>query len=463
MTNLTSKNIQGLLRQRLPADVLQAIVRIGGIAENAGVSAYLVGGCVRDIFLETVSRDLDIVIEGDVVAFVKRLEREMSLNVKVCGRFATAKARLPGGFTVDIAGARRESYPRPAALPVVSASNINDDLFRRDFIVNTLAVKINNSDFGELLDLFGARNDLQNKQIMVLHDKSFVDDPTRIFRAARFEQRLGFTIEGHTEELILQAKKAGIPRQLTRARVGNEIILILKEKEPLKVLLRIDSLLGLRIVHPEIKLDEAVVRQFQCCQQAIDVFKKRLPVVPLEDWLVYLMILTRRLPLAQIKMLCRDFSLTRSQTEKICSARENMEAVSKVISRRAAMTRSQIYKILSRLSYEENIFLLSLVKSGRAKERIGMFIYELSRLKIRLRGEDLQKLGIQPGPAYREILQRVLYAVIDGRLKSRADEVGYVKKLVRKGSAASVLGNPSSSLRATKGRPPSLLRGSAKR
>lgn len=427
--------------------MLRIIVRIGGIAGEAGFPAYLVGGCVRDILLasrrsrglETVSRDLDIVIEGDIAAFVQRLEREMCLSVRVCERFATAKARLPGGFTVDIAGARRESYPRPAALPVVKLSSINNDLYRRDFTVNTLAAKINKSGFGELLDLFGAEKDLHNKQIRVLHDKSFEDDPTRIFRAARFEQRLGFTIEGHTERLILQAKRAGIPRQLTRGRIGNEVILILKEKDPLKVLLRVHSLLGLQIVHPEIKLDETAIRQFQCCQQAIDVFKKELSGVPLEDWLVYLMILTRGVSPAQTKILCRDFSLTRIRAEKIVSTRENAESVSRVIAQQSAMPRSRIYKLLSEFSYEGLIFLLSLVENRRAKERIEMFIYELSRLKIRLRGGDLKKLGIRPGPEYKEILQSVLYAAVDGRLKSKTDEVSYVKKLINNGESKEAL------------------------
>ncbi|MFC1630994.1 hypothetical protein ACFL2I_00360, partial [Candidatus Omnitrophota bacterium] len=192
-TNQRHKNISELLKQKLPPRIISLIRKIGAIGQDHGFPAYLVGGFIRDLLLGADNLDLDIVVEGDGLRFASLLQERIVLKVTGHKRFGTATITLPSGFKIDLASARRESYAHPAALPSVSQSSIKEDLFRRDFTINALAMAINRDDFGRLLDLLAGQQDLIKKKIRVLHDRSFIDDPTRIIRAIRFAQRYNFS------------------------------------------------------------------------------------------------------------------------------------------------------------------------------------------------------------------------------------------------------------------------------
>ena len=172
-----------------------------------GFHAHLVGGFVRDLLLRIDNFDIDIVIEGDGIRFAKELARRFGARTRVHKEFGTAKVLFPGGFKVDVASARLEYYRAPAALPIVEHSSLKLDLYRRDFTINTLAISLNTNTFGELIDFFGAQRDIKEKSIRVLHSLSFVEDPTRVFRAVRFEQRFRFHIGKFTVNLIKNAVK----------------------------------------------------------------------------------------------------------------------------------------------------------------------------------------------------------------------------------------------------------------
>ncbi|MCD6486932.1 MAG: CCA tRNA nucleotidyltransferase [Syntrophobacterales bacterium] len=234
-------DIKELLDQ-FPSRILNLLRDAGICAEEMGFCAYAVGGLVRDLFLRRDNLDIDVVIEGDGITFASGFSVNHNARLLIYKKFGTANLVFPNGLKVDVATARTETYERPAALPLVVPGSINDDMFRRDFSINTLAVSLNPDRFGKLLDLFQARNDIKKRLIRVLHERSFIDDPTRIFRAVRFEKRFGFRIESITEKLIRDAVCAGLIERLSGHRISSELRLILKEENPLLPVRRLDEL-----------------------------------------------------------------------------------------------------------------------------------------------------------------------------------------------------------------------------
>ena len=220
------------------------INKITLLARQKRVSVCLVGGYVRDLIIGHLSSDMDLVIEPDAVDFAQAVQKILPGKLKIFEQFKTAKLIIEKTFQIDFATARTEVYESPAALPKVSAGDLKDDLLRRDFTVNSLAVSLNTEDYGCLIDCSNGLQDIKDKKIRVLHDRSFIDDPTRIFRAIRFEQRLGFEIEEHTLDLIAGAVSNKMIDKLDRYRFHNEIELIKREKGSSQMIERAERLLG---------------------------------------------------------------------------------------------------------------------------------------------------------------------------------------------------------------------------
>ena len=210
-------------------DRLAPVLDAAAGAVRAGERVYLVGGTVRDILLGVPSLDVDVVVEGDAVAVAGRLAEALGGSLTAHGRFGTAVVDRGDGSHVDVVTARRETYPEPAALPVVEPGTIEDDLRRRDFTVNALAASLAPDGFGALVDPCGGRADLAAGTIRVLHERSFVDDPTRIVRAVRYESRFGFRMDAATETLARAAVDAGLLGLLTPTRLGDELVTLLAE------------------------------------------------------------------------------------------------------------------------------------------------------------------------------------------------------------------------------------------
>jgi tRNA nucleotidyltransferase (CCA-adding enzyme) len=221
-----------------------------------GVSVYAVGGFVRDILLRVENLDVDIVVEGDGIRFAEEFEKKFHCRIRTHKKFGTAIILFPDGLKVDVATARWEVYDSPAALPTVESASIKMDLYRRDFTINTLAIQLNPSAFGEQIDFFGGVKDIKEKVIRVLHNLSFVEDPTRVFRAIRFEQRFGFQIGKHTQHLMKNALKVGFLERLSGGRVFSELILLLQEETPLPALRRMRDFHLFHFLHPTLKFDE---------------------------------------------------------------------------------------------------------------------------------------------------------------------------------------------------------------
>ena len=232
-------SVYSFMKDRLSAPLLSLLQKTGQLAERRHVRVYAVGGFVRDLLLGIPSLDLDLVVEGNGIRFAKAFAQRYKARVTIHERFGTAAVTFTDGHTFDLATARTESYDSPAALPTVQRSSIKQDVSRRDFTINTLAIRLNAPRFGELMDLHGGRRDLQNKTIRVLHGLSFIDDPTRIFRAIRFEQRLGFQLDRNTAILMKEAVKMGFLHRLSPSRLSAELLHVLSERETGKTLARL--------------------------------------------------------------------------------------------------------------------------------------------------------------------------------------------------------------------------------
>ncbi|MCP4649995.1 MAG: CCA tRNA nucleotidyltransferase [PVC group bacterium] len=236
------KNVHDEMKDFLPEDIYNILKKIGAIGDRHDISVYVVGGFVRDLLLKRENHDMDVVVEADALEYAQYLAESLEASVKLHQRFKTAKVKLKNGFLLDIATARTESYEHPGALPMVESSSIKQDLFRRDFTINTLAVKLNRNNFGEIVDFFNAQKDIQSKKVRILHDLSFEDDPTRIFRAIRFEQRFDFQIDEHTEYLLKDAINQGMLNRLNKFRIEKELKQLLSEPHPLKAINRMKQL-----------------------------------------------------------------------------------------------------------------------------------------------------------------------------------------------------------------------------
>jgi tRNA nucleotidyltransferase (CCA-adding enzyme) len=206
-----ARNVRRLMEERLPAPIWSLLRQIGELGDELGDAVYVVGGFARDLLLrvEEHLEDLDVVVEGDGIHFVKALAARCQAEAKIHRKFRTGIVTLPSGFTVDVATARTEHYEYPAAMPVVRSGSLRLDMYRRDFTINALAIRLNQKSFGQVYDYFGGQRDLKEKVIRVLHSLSFIEDPTRIFRAVRFEQRFRFRIGSFTlNQIKTRSKKA---------------------------------------------------------------------------------------------------------------------------------------------------------------------------------------------------------------------------------------------------------------
>ncbi len=429
--NLTKK-----MSALLPRNIVHLLREIGSISNSAGYSAFVVGGLVRDLILGVKNLDLDIVIEGDAIKIGHMLAQDLGGSLVIHKKFGTCSVVTKERLKIDLATARKEIYERPAALPtVVEFSSLKNDLIRRDFTINAMAVSINKSSFGQLIDFFGGERDLLQGRIKVLHDDSFIDDPTRIFRAVRFEQRFGFVIDHHTEDLIKNAIEQEMFEKVEPQRIRDEIILILKEDKSLKALKRMAELDELRFLHTGIKLDRNLMKLYSsigeaCSWYDASRFKKRA----IEKWLINLMALFEQLNYNEVLRICDRFVFRRGETMRILSYKKYADVIINRLSARTRFNPSRVYRLLEPLSFE--VILLIMARTGRhgklARSRIKDFFQKYNGIRIKVKGDDLKAMGLKPCPDFKRILQKILYETIDGRLKTKRDELTYARRMVQK-------------------------------
>ncbi len=425
-----TRNIVRFMRERLSASLIRILQQIGEAADEIDAGAYVVGGFVRDLFLYRSDEDIDIVIEGDGIAFAKKYAKMVDARIHTHEKFGTAVIIFPDGFKIDVASARMEYYKFPAALPVVEMSSIKLDLYRRDFTINTLAIQLNSNKFGTLIDFFSARKDIKEKIIRVLHNLSFVEDPTRVFRAIRFEQRFEFTIGKLTAGLITNAISMDFFRELSGKRMFTELRLILQEENPVPAIRRLNDFDLLKVIHPSIKLDKVLMATLNSAKTALSWHDLLFLDESYKKWIVYFLVLIRNCKPDISKEICHRFELKPEEEKILCSERFQADKCVYWLERNLPASDSSIYRKLYGFRTELILFMMAVAKKKAVKKSISHYFTNLRRTRLSLKGKDLKKMGLKPGPVYRQVMEAVLDARLDGTLKSKKDEIEFARQLV---------------------------------
>ena len=408
------------LEKWLPPELLSLLRDASAAAHDLGFSLYLVGGFVRDLLLNQPNLDLDIVVEGDAIALAKALAKKRGGHVHGHTRFGTAKWMLPKGSApiahLDFTTARTEFYAHPSALPEVETSSIKQDLRRRDFTINTLAICLDPERYGQLLDPFGGEQDLQRGLVRVLHNLSFIEDPTRMLRAARFEQRLNFQIEPRSEQLIADA--LDMIQRVSGERLRHELALIFQEAEPEKTLARLDQLGILPAIFPTMHFGEWHAAKFLRARES-DAPK------PMAYW----GLLAYAFAPSQGREFGKRLKFANDATEPILQLLAlRQETLTPLAA--ADIPPSGIYRLLQEYSDDALALFQIAVDDAVVSERVQLYRTQLRGTTTELDGEDLKRMGIDPGPIYRQILDRLRDARLDGEISRRDQEESIVRQFV---------------------------------
>jgi len=453
------RNLNTVMVNSLSKEMIVLLRTIGEVAKEMGFAAYAVGGFVRDLLRHTRNLDLDIVIEGDGIRFAKELAVRLHGVARTHEKFQTAVVKLPDGFKIDVATARLEYYEYPAAMPTVEMSSIKLDLFRRDFTINALAISLNPEKFGLLVDFFNCQNDIRDQQIRVLHNLSFVEDPTRIFRAIRFEQRLGFKLGKFTERLIKSAIKQEMFGRFSGKRFSQELKYILNEENPQPAIYRMAGLNLLVFFHPALRLDQRLKNILRETHRSVAWYKLLYRNEPFRQWQTFLLALTARLTTRQLLDFCRKFELGPRDQEILIKQKVAVVKILKVMNSRVSgeewmtpdheaggnelpgteplpstreqgppLRPSEIYWLLKGLSTEGLLHLMGLLVKKAGKRAVSLYVTDLCRVTTQIHGAELKAMGYRAGPLYATILNHLLEAKLDGLIVTAEDEVAFLRQ-----------------------------------
>jgi len=417
---------------KLPDQLKRIIFICRDLAGSEKVGVYLVGGFVRDLLLGVDNFDLDIVVERNGIDFAYKLSKILDAHLIKHRAFGTATITRKDGFKIDIATSRRESYPEPAALPLVSAGDIRDDLLRRDFTINAIACHIDSGKFGQLVDMCGGIEDLKKGYVRFLHEKSFIDDPTRIIRAVRFEHRFGFKFEKQTLRFIKQAKKMRMLEKVQKHRIRDELILVFKESDPYGTLKRLKDIYNLTFACKGIRFDAKLNKLFYNAEKACSWFRRNFPNRrKLDGWLMYLILFLYPLDLKSLKIFLKSYAFHRGDSKRIISFKKEFTRTDEKLSAKN-LSAVKLNDVISPLSYEVIILIYAVSKNRMTKHRIREFFIKHHHKKVIITGKDLLALGVKPGPEFKNIFRKVFLAKINGKVNSREEELKFVRNIISK-------------------------------
>ncbi|MDY0398440.1 MAG: CBS domain-containing protein [Desulfuromonas thiophila] len=425
------RHVLRLLETRLPRRIRQLLDDLAQVAEVQGVNIYAVGGFVRDLLLGVANLDVDVVVEGNAIAFAEALQRQCDCRVRPHEKFVTAVVIFPDGYKLDLASTRTEYYLQPGALPLVEQASLKLDLYRRDFTINTLALALNGPRQGELTDYFGAQRDLHDKALRVLHNLSFVEDPTRMLRAVRFEQRLGFTLGQHTAHLLRSAVQMGFLQRVSASRVLHELVLLLGEPQPGRALARLVELGLLDAISEELRFDDSLQQHFVQAGRAINWYELLPEVSPLEHWPVYFLCLLADLKTTAVERLCQRLGMPqryrRLFVEQRHEAWPQYHQLERLGQRVEQLCGSELARLLDGLPVE--LLLLGMARTRHQPVRLAFsrYVTGLRCLRPMLDGRDLQRLGCPAGPLLGTLLRRLRDARLDGQVHTREEELAWVR------------------------------------
>jgi len=439
-SNLTSR-----LESVLPAERLTLLKAIASQAHEQRAALYIVGGFVRDLLLELPSLDFDFVVEGDAIVLAQALAQEFGGRVTSHSRFGTAKWHLSDqesgsvqyGMTshklklglecIDFVSARREFYTHPTALPIVERGNIKLDLHRRDFTINTLALRLDGRFYGELQDYWGGLNDLRGRLVRVLHSLSFIDDPTRILRAARFEQRFKFSIESRTMDLLKEA----IPLldRLSGDRIRHELDHILVEETASQILSRLQELNLLTAIEPALVCDDWLIMHLEMLRTLQPEDCWNLVCYSTDHQLTRDLSYTLwfiRLSSEELQRVKNRLRIPTNLVNVILSANDlwrNREAL-------ASASSSEVVAVLDAVPPLSRFALFLALSNTQMRDVIQMYITHWQYITPMIDGHDLEERGVPPGPIYRKILSTLRAAWVDGDITSKEEETALLEELI---------------------------------
>ena len=405
-------NLASRIRDGLPAELVGFIETVTAASEGRHV--YLVGGVVRDLLLHRENLDLDIVVERDAIGLAQQLADSTGGKLTSHPEFGTAKLSWKE-WSVDFATARSETYASPGALPTVAAGTLANDLARRDFTINAMAIRLNRGAFGDLVDEHGGRRDLERRLVRVLHNRSFIDDATRIWRGLRYEQRLGFRLERSTEKLILR----DIPMLATVSgdRIRHELELAFAESEPEKILTRADELKVLPALHPALRADPWLVDRFQAARTD----NEGVPPPGL-----YLALLTYPLTSDEVEDVIARLHLPGPITQTLRDSHRLKTELRKLGT--STLMPSDVYRMLHGYSPEVITAAQLAASLPMAQRWLRVYNDDLRPVKTKLTGDDLMKMGVPTGKPVGKVLDQLLTARLDAQVATRKDEEALVRR-----------------------------------
>jgi len=427
-----SRNLSSMMVDFLGRKMIRLLQEIGMVARRLGFNSYAVGGFVRDLLLKKRNLDLDVVVEGDGMVFAKALSAHLNGRYRTHERFKTAVVTLQDGFKIDIATARLEYYEYPAAMPTVELSSIKLDLSRRDFTINAMAIHLNPDYFGTLIDFFNCQTDLKKKIVKVLHSLSFVEDPSRIFRAIRFEQRMGFTLSPHTKRLIDGAVEMKMFGKTDDIRFLSELKSILAEENPVPAMLRLADFNLYQFLWPNLqphyKIDRRFVHLLHQSRLSISWFHLLYLEEQCQNWMVYLLAIMSRSEPEILASFCHRFDELPKTTDFLVEQKLLADKAVNQLRRSPQPSNSEIARILQDIKIEGLLYIMAIARKKHVKRAVSLYVTQLRQVRPTLTGKELKEMGYVPGPLFATILADLKNKKLDGAISSVGEEISFVEQ-----------------------------------
>ncbi|OPY59044.1 MAG: CCA-adding enzyme [Pelotomaculum sp. PtaU1.Bin035] len=424
---ISSNNIQALMYRGLPVEFMEVLKRSGDLASGMGCKVYAAGGIVRDLFLGIECLDIDLVVEGNGIELAEAMSKEYHGRLRAHPKFGTAKILFPDGRQVDVTTARVEFYQHPAAMPQVEMSSLQQDLYRRDFSINAMAVSLNRGSFGDVVDFFGGREDLERGLIRVLHNLSFIEDPTRILRAVKFEKRYHMNLESQTQMLIKEAIRNNMLARVSVERVWEELKYIFREPRPAPALARIIDLQLWDFLFPGVESFKVkqVLSEFSRSVKALRFWDL---VEPDEPWMVYFLAILHSADWTTASKICRRYSLNKRQMDKAAAALGGWRGLLGKLQEPGDITLSELARQVMSVPKEVYPLILSYLIDNASMRRFRQVLTVICYNKPSINGKDLRIMGYKPGPVFKRVLDAVWQARLDGMIRTRQEELSYAKE-----------------------------------
>ncbi len=429
--NIKNRQIENVLYQRLDNRMIRLLENIGKTGNELGYNMFVVGGFVRDLLLNRPNEDIDIVVEGDGIEFAKVFSAKEGCRVNPHKKFGTAVIIFPDNYKIDVASSRLEYYKMPAALPIVEKSSIKLDLARRDFTINTLAVSLNPDNFGMLIDFFGASRDLKDKTIRTIHNLSFVEDPTRIFRAIKFSNRFGFKIGKVTSNLIKNAITIDCFKNLSGLRVLSEIKQIFEEENPIPAIRTMEEYGLEKIIHKKLDIDPKTYQLLEAVKKILVWHDLLYTDEEYPRWSVYFMALLNRSSYKVCEQICDRLNMPLKERGILMEKRYKAEKQLILIEQASSYKTQDLYWALIGFRTEYILYMMALATREDTKKAISNFYTRQRTVKPYMRGRDLMTLGLKPSPVFTVIFNQVLNEKLEGRLKTKKEELAFAAEYAR--------------------------------